>query len=151
EIYDYVLIDSRTGVSDTSGICTVEMPDTLVTCFTLNDQSIIGASGVMTSVQALRQSRPVSTLSGANDPLNVKSTSTISTFRIFPIPTRVEIVGEHHKRQVALELAQQKFSPFIDHLPRALRSRYWGRVQLAYFPFYAFEEIPAVFGDPANE
>jgi len=26
--YDYVLIDSRTGVSDTSGVCTVQMPDT---------------------------------------------------------------------------------------------------------------------------
>ena len=27
EEYDYVLIDSRTGISDTSGICTVQMPD----------------------------------------------------------------------------------------------------------------------------
>lgn len=151
EIYDYVLIDSRTGVSDTSGICTVEMPDTLVTCFTLNDQSILGASGVMTSVQALRQSHAEPIPTDANAPLDVKSVSAISTFRIFPVPTRVEIVGEHRKRQVALELAQQKFSLFVDHLPRALRSRYWGRVQLAYFPFYAFEEIPAVFGDPANE
>ena len=34
EEYDYVLIDSRTGVSDTAGICTVQMPDTLVVCFT---------------------------------------------------------------------------------------------------------------------
>jgi len=33
DVYDYVLIDSRTGVSDTSGICTVHMPDTLVVCF----------------------------------------------------------------------------------------------------------------------
>ena len=45
-VYDYVLIDSRTGVGDTSGICTVEMPDTLVICFTFNDQSIFGASGI---------------------------------------------------------------------------------------------------------
>jgi len=34
EVYDYVLIDSRTGVSDTSGICTVQMPETVVICFT---------------------------------------------------------------------------------------------------------------------
>src|SRR5262249_9612419 len=27
--YDYVLVDSRTGVSDTGGICTVQMPDAL--------------------------------------------------------------------------------------------------------------------------
>jgi cellulose biosynthesis protein BcsQ len=31
EDYDYVLIDSRTGISDTSGICTVQMPDDLFT------------------------------------------------------------------------------------------------------------------------
>ena len=28
--YDYILIDSRTGVSDTAGICAVQMPETLV-------------------------------------------------------------------------------------------------------------------------
>ena len=27
EEYDFILIDSRTGISDTSGICTVQMPD----------------------------------------------------------------------------------------------------------------------------
>src|SRR5207244_3856391 len=27
--YDYILIDSRTGVSDTAGICTMQMPDIL--------------------------------------------------------------------------------------------------------------------------
>ena len=31
--YDYVLIDSRTGLSDTAGICTVQLPDILVNCF----------------------------------------------------------------------------------------------------------------------
>ena len=40
--YDYVLVDSRTGVSDTSGICTVLLADTLVVCFTYNNQSIVG-------------------------------------------------------------------------------------------------------------
>ena len=41
--FDYVLIDSRTGISDTSGICSIHLPDTLVALFTLNDQSIEGA------------------------------------------------------------------------------------------------------------
>ena len=49
--YDYILIDSRTGVSDTSGICTVQLPDALVVCFTLNGQSIEGASAVAESVE----------------------------------------------------------------------------------------------------
>ena len=33
----------RTGVSDTAGICSVQMPDSLVVCFTYNNQSIQGA------------------------------------------------------------------------------------------------------------
>jgi WD40 repeat protein/cellulose biosynthesis protein BcsQ len=150
-IYDYILIDSRTGVSDTSGICTVEMPDTLVVCFTLNDQSIMGASGVAESVLAQRQARS----SAQSAPADARRASNLSsaneTLRIFPVPTRVEIVSERSKREVALAFAQQKFGRCLNHLTADARDRYWGRVQLAYFPFYAFEEIPAVFGDPANE
>ena len=51
ERYEYVLIDSRTGVSDTAGICTVQMPDALVACFTANNQSIAGVAAVATSVR----------------------------------------------------------------------------------------------------
>ncbi len=52
--YDYILIDSRTGVSDTAGICTVQLPDVLVVCFTLNRQNIEGAAAVASSVRAAR-------------------------------------------------------------------------------------------------
>ncbi len=38
--YDFVLIDSRTGISDISGICTVHLPDRLVVVFTANDQNL---------------------------------------------------------------------------------------------------------------
>ena len=39
-----MLIDSRTGLSDIADICTVHLPDVLVDCFTLSDQSIDGAA-----------------------------------------------------------------------------------------------------------
>jgi MinD-like ATPase involved in chromosome partitioning or flagellar assembly/WD40 repeat protein len=158
--YDYVLIDSRTGVSDTSGICTIEMPDTLVVCFTLNDQSIKGACGVAEWVQAKRKERAEAAASARaaaapdGKPLTGLRASRVEEFpfRIYPVPTRVEIGSEKEKRQVALALAQQKFAPFLDHLNREdSASKYWGRVQLAYFAFYAFEEIPAIFGDTADE
>jgi len=176
EVYDYILIDSRTGVSDTSGICTVEMPDLLVVCFTLNDQSIKGACGIVDSVLSQWRARHPSLLqragvaagvsnsiggargSAAQDSAStsVRGAATVNTsgypgLRVFPVPTRVEIVSERDKRLVALALAQQKFSAFIDHLPREARGSYWLKVQLPYFPFYAFEEIPAVFGDPASD
>lgn len=44
--YDYVLIDSRTGLSDIADICTAHLPDVLVDCFTLSNQSIDGAANV---------------------------------------------------------------------------------------------------------
>ena len=34
--YDVVLIDSRTGLSDVAGICTVQLPDLVVNCFTMS-------------------------------------------------------------------------------------------------------------------
>ena len=40
--YDYVLIDSRTGLTDISGICTMLMPQKLVVVFTPNRQSLDG-------------------------------------------------------------------------------------------------------------
>ncbi|MBF0310093.1 MAG: SUMF1/EgtB/PvdO family nonheme iron enzyme [Magnetococcales bacterium] len=58
ESFDYILIDSRTGISDTSGICTVQMPDQVVLCFTLNRQSIIGIAGVAQSIRSQREDLP---------------------------------------------------------------------------------------------
>ena len=42
EQFDYVLIDSRTGHTDTGGICTMLMPEKLVLVFTPNQQSLKG-------------------------------------------------------------------------------------------------------------
>jgi MinD-like ATPase involved in chromosome partitioning or flagellar assembly len=41
--FDFVLVDSRTGITDIGGICTVQLPDTLVILFTANHQSLEGA------------------------------------------------------------------------------------------------------------
>jgi len=45
--FDFVLVDSRTGVSDVGGICTVHLPDILVLLFTATDSSIYGASQIV--------------------------------------------------------------------------------------------------------
>jgi WD40 repeat protein/cellulose biosynthesis protein BcsQ len=126
--YDYVLIDSRTGVSDTSGICTVQMPDVLVVCFTLNIQSIEGAAAVAESAMEQRRDergRP--------------------TLKIFPVPTRVELT-EQGKLKAAREVARERFSPLLDHLGKN-RDQYWEGVEVLYQPFYAYEEVLSVFGD----
>ncbi|SER91605.1 CobQ/CobB/MinD/ParA nucleotide binding domain-containing protein [Lentzea xinjiangensis] len=38
--HDFVLIDSRTGISDIASICTAHLPDRLVVVFTANDQNL---------------------------------------------------------------------------------------------------------------
>lgn len=49
--FDYVLIDSRTGHTDASGICTRQLPDALVTVFFPNEQNLIGLKDVLANVR----------------------------------------------------------------------------------------------------
>lgn len=123
DLYDYVLIDSRTGVSDTAGICTVELPDDLVTCFTLNHQSIEGAAAIACSV---REQRP--------------------EIRVFPVPMRID-QAEKEKLQAQRRFAQEQFLLFPHHLDSRERARYWREMQVPYWPYYSYEEVLAVFGD----
>lgn len=40
--YDYVLVDSRTGITDIGGICTIHLPDVIVGLVTTTSQSLAG-------------------------------------------------------------------------------------------------------------
>lgn len=52
--YDFVLIDSRTGLTDSGGVCTIQMPHLLVLVFTANDQSLDGGLRVIAAAQQER-------------------------------------------------------------------------------------------------
>lgn len=125
EQYDYALIDSRTGLSDVADICTLHLPDVLVDCFTLNNQSIEGAADVARSVTAQRQ-RPI---------------------RVLPVPMRVD-EGEKEKADLGRAAARELFEGFPQMLDPIAATRYWGTVEIPYRPFYAYEETLAAFGDP---
>ena len=53
--YDFILIDSRTGLADVSGICTTQMPDGVALCFILNRQNIDGVARVAAAIRTRRQ------------------------------------------------------------------------------------------------
>ncbi len=53
--YDFVFIDSRTGLTDSGGICTIQLPDTLVLVFAANDQSFGGGMKVIGAAQKARR------------------------------------------------------------------------------------------------
>jgi len=127
--YDYVLIDSRTGLSDTSGICTVHMPDELVICFTLNKQSILGAAAAAGSAFEQR-------MTPKREP----------GIRIWPVPTRVEN-SERERVEQGRDGVRERFKRFIYHIPAAQRNAYWGSVEVPYQPYFAFEEVLAVLAD----
>ncbi|MEU8790633.1 FxSxx-COOH system tetratricopeptide repeat protein [Streptomyces sp. NPDC048643] len=131
--YDYVLIDSRTGLSDNADICTIQMPDVLVDCFTLSDQSLDGAAAVARSVEDGYRKRPI---------------------RVLPVPMRID-EGEKEKVDAGRALARLKF----DGLPKGLGGEemageeltaYWGAVEIPYRPYYAYEETLATVGDESG-
>ncbi|MBC7924781.1 MAG: hypothetical protein H7039_03915 [Bryobacteraceae bacterium] len=133
EDYDYILIDSRTGITDVSGLCTVHMPDDLVVCYTLNRQSMQGAAAAARS--AFEQRRKPS-----GEP----------SLRVWPLATRIEL-AEKDRLESARSTARTLFQPFLMHLERSARDRYWGQAELLYQPYYAYEEILAVFADRKHQ
>jgi formylglycine-generating enzyme required for sulfatase activity/cellulose biosynthesis protein BcsQ len=132
QVYDVILIDSRTGVSDTSGICTVQMPDEVVVCFTLNRQSICGAAAVARSVMAQR------TIDGR------------ATITIWPVPMRVESF-ERERLELAQTLARAQFAPILLQLDPLQTDVFWGEIGVPYEPYYAYEELLAPFRDRPNQ
>ncbi|MEV4770818.1 FxSxx-COOH system tetratricopeptide repeat protein [Micromonospora humida] len=127
--YDYILVDSRTGLNDTAGICTVQLPDTLVICFTLNNQSIAGSLAVADSIRRRRDA---------------------SDLRILPVPMRVED-GESKRLEAARSYVRFGFRRLLSGSSAKDRDRYWGDVEIPYKVFYAYEEILATVGDRAHQ
>ena len=91
--YDYIFIDSRTGVSDTSGICTVHLPEVLVVCSILNTQSIKGAAAVAES--AFRQRKQLK-----------------RDLVVFPVPMRLAY-EEHKLLRLRSTSMRDHFSEFL--------------------------------------
>lgn len=50
--FDYVLIDSRTGHTDVGGICTRQLPNSVVVMFLPNEQNIEGLRPIVQSIRA---------------------------------------------------------------------------------------------------
>ena len=123
--YDYVLIDSRTGISDVAEICTLHLPDVLVDCFTLSYQGIDGAQQIAERVAEYEGVR---------------------SRRVLPVPMRVDD-GEKTKADAGRALAKRRFAGLPFGMTEAERRQYWLTVEVPYKTFYAYEETLATFGD----
>jgi len=134
--YDYVLIDSRTGVSDTSGFCTVALADTLVVCFTYNNQSVIGASNAARSIlqqaQAMRQRPPLSSVTRLPR----------RRFRLFAVPSRVDNL-DRERLERREQQAWAMFDDVLTDVAMDQRTAYWGAVAIHNHGQFAYEEVLA--------
>lgn len=124
--YDFVLIDSRTGLTDVSGICTVLLPDFLVLVFSANDQSFPNAVSIALSAQQARKNLDVQ-----RPPL-----------MILPLPSRFDGRDETEDAKNWLERFAETLKPFYDDwLPtKCLRSDIIELTKIPYLTKCSFGE-----------
>ena len=130
EEYDFVLIDSRTGLTDIGGICTAQLPDTLVTLFTCNDQSIDGTLRAVEWAERMRARLPYDRLA----------------LQVVPVTSRYDALdypgqGDFWMGRVAqkMERLYREWSP-----ERIEARRLAEMLRINYFSRWSFgEEVPA--------
>ena len=135
--YDFVLIDSRTGITDIGGICTIQLPDTLVLLFTATEQGLKGIIDVTDRALEGRQELPV-------DRLKLLS---------IPIPSKFDTDKEFKIAQSWLEKFTSNLSEiYSDWLPKEIDVKDFLEVtKLPYISYFSFGEKLAVEEQGVND
>jgi MinD-like ATPase involved in chromosome partitioning or flagellar assembly len=131
EEFDFTLVDSRTGITEAGGVCTIQLPDILVPVFTCTDQSLHGAIDV-----AYRAKRGRQQLAFDRQQLLV-----------FPLASRFDGRTEFKEAQQWLDRFGYTLAPFYrDWLPKQFSPRdVVERTKLPYVAFFSFgEKLPVV-------
>lgn len=135
--YDFVLIDSRTGLSASSGICSIQMPDILVLLFTPNEQSFEGSKSV--GIRAMQAQQNL-----IYDRLKL---------RVVLIPSRID-----HVEKALMDKWMRRISTDLDDLllwlPRVDNNngenlitinQLINNIKIPYAPFYSYGEgLPVI-------
>ncbi|MGE0820554.1 MAG: TIR domain-containing protein [Candidatus Binatia bacterium] len=131
ETFDFILIDSRTGITDAGGICTVQLPDLLVLLFTANDQSLYGALDVVNRAKHTRNVLP------------------FDRTKLLVLPVAMRFEG-----RIEYELAQQWLGRFAEALAPLYAE--WAHkdvsaqellnhTRVPYIPYWSFgEKLPVI-------
>jgi tetratricopeptide (TPR) repeat protein/MinD-like ATPase involved in chromosome partitioning or flagellar assembly len=138
--YDYTLIDSRTGITDIGGICTVHLPDLLILLFTATEQSLKGVIDVHRKVLEARQKLPF-------DRVNLVSV---------PIPSRFDTQTEFEISQEWLDRFSTELTEiYKDWMPISIQKRKLLEItKIPYVSYFSFgEKLPVLeqgTTDPAS-
>lgn len=135
--FRWVLVDSRTGVTDISGICTSLLPDKLVVVFTPNRQSLSGVRELVSRALSYRR---------ASDDLR--------PLTVYPLPSRIEASLDDQRRDWRkgnLENGIVGFQPVFEELfrecyglPDCSLDDYFDDVQIQQTPDCAYGEVISV-------
>ncbi len=131
ENFDFIFIDSRTGVTDIGGICTIQLPDLLVLPLTASEQSLSGSVDIMNRLRATQAELPL-------DRGNIL---------VLPVISRFEGRVEYKQGELWLHKFAQKLAPFYqDWLHRDVKvEEILNFTRIPSIPFWSFgEELPAI-------
>jgi cellulose biosynthesis protein BcsQ len=142
--YDVVLVDSRTGMTDISGICTSLLPDKLVVVFTANQQSLSGVERLVCSSVEYRQ-----------------SSRDVRPLLVYPLPSRIDAERDklrHFWRHGDSGRAVEGFQPLFERLFCEAYARescdlsgYFDEVQVQHGPDYSYGEEIAALDAPEGD
>jgi cellulose biosynthesis protein BcsQ len=135
--FDFVLIDSRTGLSDSSGVCTILMPDILIPMFTANYQSLFGIRDIVKLIQNARQKLEVDRMA----------------LTVLPIPSRFGTRVEFKESQEWLErIADILKDCYGDWLPIWIEPKYiLEQIKIPQIDYFSFGEKLAVVEQGTND
>ena len=129
--FDFILIDSRTGITDIGGICTIQLPDILVLLFTANEQSLYGAIDVAQRADRLRNRLPFDR----------------ARLMVLPVATRFEGRFEYEIAQEWLQTFATALAPlYTSWLQKDVPiERMLHFTRIPYVPYWSFgERLPVI-------
>jgi FxsC-like protein len=130
-VYDHILVDSRTGISDSGGICTIYLPDVIFAFFTTNHQSMLGVADVLRRVRSARSTLPTDRQALIAVPVSSRDES------------RTEYVKGGEWRQRFAETFSEEYRDF---LPRGVSpEKALELLRVPNVPFWSFgESLPVL-------
>jgi hypothetical protein len=143
ERFRYVLIDSRTGFTDSSGICTMLLPEKLVVVFTPTRQSLTGILDLVARATKYRS-----------------ESEDLRPLVVFPLASRVDVSEEDLRKTwrygstTGILGYQPQFEATfraVYDLPGCDLEQYFTEVQIQHVAPYAYGEDIAVLIEPAGD